>query len=165
MLQSAMVNTPNSLAHTQPECYFNFRLPPMLSAAGLWASPPCCILSVMFSRRQSSLSNLSHPAPRLFLAQDTFCITADVTGTTCHSRAHLCSSAPPNHPASRSRCHLPASSAQGLLERETMTWGGEKEAAYVCCYSQSRRREDEHPVFWHRNPGRDYSEEKKAAKE
>lgn len=74
--------------------------------------PPCCTLSVMFSRTQSSLSNVSHPAPRLFLAQDTFCITADVTGPKCYSRAYLCCSAPLNHIISCPCCHLPASSAQ-----------------------------------------------------
>ena len=121
MPRSAMVNMPNFLAHTQPERYFNFHLPPTLSAVGLWAFCPCCTLSVTFSRRQSSLSNLSHAAPWLFLAQDTFCITADVTGTTCRSHAHLCCSAPLNHLVSQPRCHLPASSAQGLLQRETTT--------------------------------------------
>lgn len=100
--QSAKVNKPIFLAHTQPECYFNFHHHP---AAGLWAFPPCCTLPVMFSRRQSSLSNLSHPTPWLFLAQDTFCITTDVTATMCHSPVHLRCSAPLNRPVAQPRFH------------------------------------------------------------
>lgn len=111
--QSAKVSKQIFLAHTQPEHYFNFHHHP---AAGLWAFPPCCTLPVMFSRRQSSLNNLSHPTPWLFLAQDTFCITTDVTATTCHSPVYLCCSAPLNlldaQPHFHQVCH-PGTTTEG----------------------------------------------------
>lgn len=157
-----MVNRLNFLAHTQPERYFNFHLPPTFSAAGLSALPPCCTLSVMFSRRQSSLSNLSHPAPRLFLAQDTFRITADVTGTTCHSRAHLVLLCPFESPRITATLSPVASSAQGPLQRETTTWAGEKEAAYVSCCQEGERT---NILPFGTGTQQENSQRKKAAKE
>lgn len=140
-LQSAVVTKPNFLAHTQQEHYFIFHLPPMFSAAGLWAFPPCCTLSVMFSRKQSSLSNLSRPAPWLFLAQDTFCITADVMGTTCHWHARLGRSALLNHLVSQPRCHLPASSAQGCCKGKPRPEEGKrKRLTYVAAFRQEGER-------------------------
>lgn len=110
--RSATVSTPNFLVHTQPECCFNFCLPPTVSAAGLWALPPCCTLSVMFSRRKSSFKQ---PLPPCSLA---------FPGTGCLLHHHRCDGhwvsfmctpamlCPLSHQPSWPHCHLPASSAK-----------------------------------------------------
>lgn len=86
--------------------------PPNTHSPSSWALGFASLLHPQscFPEGRVILSSLSHPAPRLFLAQDTFCITTDAMGTECHSCAHLHCSAPLSHHPSWPHCPLPASS-------------------------------------------------------
>lgn len=75
--------------------------------------------------------------------------------------ALLCPSEPPSLMATPSPACQPC---PGPLQRETMTWEGEKEVDYVGCCFQLRRQKHEHPVIWNRNPGREQSKGKKRSK-